>query len=468
MDKQKYTKEQYETIDNKLVKALFSFQYDEEPFWTLLALRMKRVPIDDLGTIDVVVNPRNVSLRYDPAIVDKAEMSKLRYHLVHECLHLIYRHMFRFAGSKDVIDIASLKKDVPTTDKPKQPIKAADLAADLIANRDTFQLYRDFEKYGVTQNDVPNFSISNWSNCSSEDVEKYLIDTYTAVVQPQSNQGSGEGSGEGDGNSQGQGDESQDDTQGNKPTSVGGKDVNSHKPGTTKQDDDLTKRIKQGFVEQMVSKAANLAGGVRGKGSLPSALKEELELLQRPPRKDWKALLAEYVKGSIPRDSIRTWSRINRRHPYLIKGRKPKRIPLIGVAMDTSGSVSDKELQAFLEEINHIRKVHGSDLDIVQCDCVISDVIHVKAKGKMPAYVSGRGGTEFVPALEWFDKAKRKPDVVVFFTDLCVGDNDVPKEPRSYNIIWVGTNTTQVEHFEQLGKYGKFIAMEVEEDNKGW
>lgn len=461
MDKVKYTTEQYEAIDNKLVKALFSFQYNEEPFWTLLGMRMKRVPIDNHGTIDVLVDSRNVVLRYDPEIVDKSELSELRYHFVHECLHLIYRHMFRFAYSKDVIDLASLKKDKPTTSVPVQPIKAADLAADLIANRDAFAMYKDFAKYGVSPSDIPNFAMPNFLNCSSEDVEKYLINTYTQVVQGQGNgqkkeQGQGQGNGQDEQGQGGQGNE-----QGQGPTSVGGKDVNSHMPGISNQDDDLTKRVKQGFVEQMISKSANQAGDM-GKGNIPNSLKEELELIQRPPRKDWKALLAEYVKCSIPKDSIRTWSRINRRHPYLIKGKKPKRVPLIGVAMDTSGSVSDKELQAFLEEINHIRKVHGSDLDIVQCDCVITDVLHVSAKGKMPSMVSGRGGTEYVPALNWFDKAKRKPDVVIFFTDLFVNDNDVPKEPRSYNIIWVGTNTTQVEHFEKLGKYGKFIAMEIE------
>lgn len=460
MDKNKYTTEQYEAIDNKLVKALFSFQYNEEPFWTLLGMRMKRVPVDNHKTIDVLVTDKNVVLRYDPDIVDKAEMSELRYHFVHECLHMIYRHMFRFAYSQDVIDLASLKSKVPVTTDPKQPIKASDLAADLIANRDAFTMYKDFTKYGVSPSDVPSFNMPNFTHCSSEDVERYLIDTYTQVKKGGKGEskckGGCQGNG-GKGNCPGEG-----ESEGSGPTQVGGKDVNSHMPGISKNDDDLTKRIKQGFIEQMVSKSANQAGGI-GKGSVPASLKAELELIQRPPRKDWKALLAEYVKGSIPKDSTRTWSRINRRHPYLIKGKKPRRVPLIGVAMDTSGSVSDIQLQAFLEEINHIRKVHGSDLDIIQCDCEISDVIHVTAKGKMPTYVSGRGGTEYIPALEWFDKAKRKPDVVIFFTDLFVGDEDIPKEPRSYNIIWVGTNTTQVEHFESLGKYGKFIAMEIDD-----
>ena len=80
--------------------------------------------------------------------------------------------------------------------------------------------------------------------------------------------------------------------------------------------------------------------------------------------------------------------------------------------------------------------------------------------------MSGRGGTEFIPALKYFDKAKRKPDVVVFFTDLCVGDEDVPDEPRNYKIIWVSVDKQQCEHFASLGKYGTFIHLEVDEDDK--
>lgn len=472
---QKRTREEYEEIDNKLVKALFSFQYQGIPFWTLLCMRMHRRPVEGLQTIETQVTDKKIMLLYDPDIVKKSEQSQLRFHLVHECLHLIYRHMFRFAYSEDVVDLATLRKDKPETNNPVMPIKSADLAADLAANRDLFILFKDFEQYGVTSKDVPHFCMSNLETASSEDIEKYISATYTKVVspgkggskeQPDKSQEPTKEQGEGGGSGEQDQDLEQNQEGGGSGTDVNGKHVNNHKPGVSKQDTEISRRIKQRMVEDMVSRAADIANV--GQGSLPNTLKQELELIKRPPRKDWKNLLREHIKCSLPAFSTRTWARINRRHPYLVKGKKPRRIPLIGVAMDTSGSVSDKELIAFLEEIDHIRKVYGSDLDIVQCDCKISDVWHIKAKSAMPKFVTGRGGTEFVPALEWFDKAKRKPDVVVFFTDLCVSDNDVPTESRSYNILWVGTNVAQCEHFSSLGKYGTFIAMEIEEDERGF
>lgn len=443
----KYTREQYEQCNTKLVQALFSFQYGGFPFWTVLAAKFKRVPIDDLKTIEVQVTMKGVELRYDPQIVLDAELGFLRYTLVHECLHMIYRHMFRFAHSKDIVDLEGRGCETPVKlSEAKKPIKAADLAADLVTNRDLVAMFSDFDRYGVMPDDIPNFAYT-LSNKSSEDVEQYIIDNYRKVID--------------DGSGQGKASEGQ-EGQSNAPTEVNGKGVNNHKPGATEADGEMIKRIKQRMVEGMVSDTANAVGKM--KGTMPAELENEIAIIQRPPRKDWKAILEGYVKGSIPKDSTRTWAHINRRVPYLIKGHKQKRVPLISVAVDTSGSVSDKELQAFLEEMNHIRKLYGTDVEIVQCDAQIEKVFLVRAKQPMPKTITGRGGTEFYPALEYFAKAKRKPDVVIFFTDLAVCDNAVPSEPYMYNLIWVGTTEAQVEHFQALGKYGKFIYMNPQEE----
>ena len=466
-----YTKEQYEECNRKLITALFSFQYTGYPFWTVLASKLHRIPVSDFGTIDTVVTTKGVQLRYDPEVVLKADNGKLRYTLVHECLHLIYRHMFRFKFSDSIVDLARKKSDGPVQlMNAIQPIKTSDLACDLIANRDLFEMFNDFDRFGVTSSDVPDFKF-DLRNKTSEDVEQYIVDTYAQVVIPKGSGGAslGDGKSQSDQNQNGSGGgkqqkkDDQSESEGGGKQSVNGKDINNHVPGQSETESEMTKRIKQRMVEGMVSDTAN-AVGEKAKGSMPQSLQDEIDLIKRPPRKDWRALLAAYVKGSIPKSDRRTWARINRRVPYLIKGRKPKYIPLIGVCVDTSGSVSNTELSAFLEEIDHIRKIYGTDIEIVQCDAEISQVLKVKSKDPMPKSVLGRGGTEFYPALDYFANAKRKPDVVVFFTDLAVGDDDVPSKPYSYNLIWVGTAEAQVEHFQNLNKYGVFIYMNPEEE----
>ena len=183
----------FEEVDKKLVKALMSFTYDSRPFWTLLAMRLKRVPSKNLESFCTVVTANAVELHYNPAFVQKHEQSFLKYMFLHECLHLIYRHMFRFSFSKDMVDVGYLKNNPPKVYKPIAPVKSADIAADLAANRDLFMMFPDYQGYGVKHEDIQQFAMKDFANASAEDIEKYVLDTYLPV---QGGGSSSEGGGE--------------------------------------------------------------------------------------------------------------------------------------------------------------------------------------------------------------------------------------------------------------------------------
>ena len=100
------------------------------------------------------------------------------------------------------------------------------------------------------------------------------------------------------------------------------------------------------------------------------------------------------------------------------------------LAIDTSGSVSDTELQEFMSEIYHIYKC-GVDITIVQCDTMIRSV--EPYKGKFEMSVLGRGGTEFDPVLEYFNANLKKYTSLVYFTD---GECYARVKPRG-NTLWV-------------------------------
>ena len=487
-------KETIKEADKKLNKCILSFFNEGKEFWTILASQLKRVPMDNIKTITVSYTEKGLELNYDPQYVLEADTRVLRYHIVHECVHIIYRHAHRFESYREVVDLASLKSEVKTTKNPKCPVKASDLAMDIICNMEVENnIGGDCVEAGkgVTFSLVPdipmNGSYYRRDEASTDKVLDEIIKTYTEVVSSGKQQGKkgngGGGAGKQDtqqsggscgsqsqGNSNtkkqsngGESDEnnSQNKTSSKTPTKVKGKSMNQHE--TFEGKNDLDKQISKKFVESMVSEASNQC---KDKGYLSGSLLDELESIKAPPKKDWKALLANYVAASIPAQSTKTWARLNRKFPYLLKGKKPVRVPLIGLVQDTSGSVSDAAIRAFYREIDGIRKIHKADMELVQCDAEISDTKIISYKEKLKWSVSGRGGTEFIPALKYFDKAKRKPDVVVFFTDLCVGDEDVPDEPRNYKIIWVSVDKRQCEHFASLGKYGTFIHLEVDEDDK--
>ena len=481
--------ENIKQADEKLNKTILDFFNQGKDFWTILASQYKRVPVLELKTVMTRITEKGVELLYDPDLVMKASKDELSYYIIHESLHLIYRHAYRFAVSDDVVDVATTKAKVPVTSKPVMPIKSADIACDLIANRDASDVLGDdvVEKYGITADHKLmkplGYQNSNSSYCyagegktmfnlQSEDLEQQVRNIYTEVQIPQSKKGGGmiiigggEGNGaggsdnqEGDGDSDGNGKGGVRKCEGDSNSTVGGKKVNHHIGVDAKNP--LQKQLGQHFIEDMIIQAAKQCG--KGKGNLPSSVQEELEAICNPPKKDWKALLANYVNASIPAQSTRTWANLNRKFPYLLKGKKKRRVPLIGLVQDTSGSVSDAAIRAFYREIDSIRKITKSDMELVQCDADIKEPRIISYKEKLQWTVEGRGGTEYIPALEYFDKTKRKPDVVVFFTDLEVGDDDVPSEPRNYKIIWVSVDKEQYEHFKDMGKYGTFIHLDVD------
>jgi predicted metal-dependent peptidase len=68
------------------------------------------------------------------------------------------------------------------------------------------------------------------------------------------------------------------------------------------------------------------------------------------------------------------------------------------VMIDTSGSMSDRELSAVLAEVEAIHK-QGVGVDILQFDYEVQDVAPFKKRNKYKIY--GRGGTDFVNPFKW-------------------------------------------------------------------
>jgi predicted metal-dependent peptidase len=130
----------------------------------------------------------------------------------------------------------------------------------------------------------------------------------------------------------------------------------------------------------------------------------------------WNAVLRKFIDKAT--DVVLDGSRKKRNRrtgllaPGIIKEPKLK----IGVAMDTSGSVSDDFISAFLGELDKIYGTGITDIRVTFGDTVPNDVVQYKPRTKMN--MSGRGGTLFQPFLDKLND--EDVDVIVYFTD---GDN---------------------------------------------
>lgn len=192
---------------------------------------------------------------------------------------------------------------------------------------------------------------------------------------------------------------------------------------------DAEKKLIQKQVEHQLKEVAEQIE--KSRGNIPGEMKGLLDKLnsKEPPKFDWKAYLRRFTGGSQKVFTKKLRRKFNKRfedNPGLkIKHRKH-----ILVAVDTSGSVSDKEVQEFFHEIDHINKT-GAEITIVQCDTHIRHIGPYKAGDKIE--IHGRGGTYFDPVLELYNENQDKYTCLVYLTD---GECDCSVKPRG-KMLWV-------------------------------
>ena len=148
-----------------------------------------------------------------------------------------------------------------------------------------------------------------------------------------------------------------------------------------------------------------------------------------------------------------TWKRPNRRYmPDLyLPSLYSEAVGEIAVAIDSSGSVLDKDFVACASEIdNFIRKVKPSKTTIVSFDTSINS-IHTLAPGQSVNGLTfkGRGGTDLQPVFDYFEK--RKPKILVIFSDLYC--DEIRIKPK-YPVVWICCNNKSAKvHFGKIIHY---------------
>jgi len=192
--------------------------------------------------------------------------------------------------------------------------------------------------------------------------------------------------------------------------------------------------------EQTVKKRGNVPGEIEG-----VIVIEEIV----PPKFDWRGYIRRFTGVSTKIFTKKIRRKENRRYEEN-PGLKIKMRQHMLLAIDTSGSVSNSELQEFMGEIHHIYKA-GVDVTIMQCDTSIRSI--EPYKGKNEINVVGRGGTEFDPVLDYYNANQKKYTSLVYFTDGECYTSVVPKG----NVLWVLSERSHMND----GLPGKVIKLEL-------
>ena len=177
----------------------------------------------------------------------------------------------------------------------------------------------------------------------------------------------------------------------------------------------------------------------KSQGKLPADFDRAISKILKP-KVDWLRALRNKMRYGVSRLEKRdvTWSIPNKRFlgkDYILPSNIGPESPKICYAVDTSGSMSQTDLEQAMGELEDIRKRFNAKVYVLDCDAGVHTSRWLNPNEPLPV-LSGGGGTDFRPVFEHILENRLKPDYVVFFTDGYGSFGDDPGLP----ILWVMTS----------------------------
>lgn len=360
------------TAEQRLQKAVIDIMAN--PRYVALAgilmLGSRRIEDDERKCGTAYTNGRDEI--YGRAFVDKLNDAELRFLVLHENYHKLYRHLTLWRWMFD------------------QNHAAANMATDFVINvklvddnTDNFATMTGELKKGCFDAKYRGWDSAQVFHELMKDAKKQ--------------DGKGKGSGSGTGFDEHGWDEAQD--------------------MTAEEKQELAREI-----DEAIRQGALMAG--KAGGGVDRAL---TELLQ--PQVNWREVLREFVTSTCAGSDYSTWKRPNRRYIgagiYMPSGIS-ERIGEIVVAIDTSGSIGGRQLSAFLSEVASIAEtVKPEAVRLLYWDTKVrgderyeGDEAQNITKSTKP---KGGGGTTVECVPDYLQEHQIKTQCVIVLTDGYLG-----------------------------------------------
>jgi predicted metal-dependent peptidase len=209
----------------------------------------------------------------------------------------------------------------------------------------------------------------------------------------------------------------------------------------------LTKEDKE-EIKNEIKEAMMQASQAAGAGNTPAGVARMINDLTNP-KMDWKELLRQSLESTIKTDF--SWMKTSRRGWHIdaiLPGMTPGEEVDIVVAIDTSGSISDKMLNNFLSEVQGIMdcftefKIHlfAFDTEVHNPQTFTSDNLDdITEYGIM-----GHGGTDFECVFKYLVKEGIEPERLVMFTDMYPWGDEWGDE-NYCDTLFIAHDTTTIE-----------------------
>jgi hypothetical protein len=197
----------------------------------------------------------------------------------------------------------------------------------------------------------------------------------------------------------------------------------------------LSASEREHLRQQWQRHMAAAAQRAREVGKLGGALARLVEA-GLAPRVSWRAALAHHLMQTAREDY--SWLRPSRREGEALLPSLRSASGHVVVAVDTSGSVGDADLAAFVGEINALKGTLSVRTTLLACDSALAEggpwVAEPWEPLELPRQLGGGGGTDFRPVFDWVARSGERPDALIYFTD---AEGEFPAQPPDYPVMWL-------------------------------
>ena len=373
-------------IETKLAAARTRLILDK-PFLGALALRLPMIAADPKWCQTASTDAR--SFYYNPAYIDALSLEQAQFVLANQALHCALSHFARRQHrSRFRWDIAC--------DHAINPLLVKD---GLIPPPGTLVL----ECYeGMTAEEIYPYIDENDSDEPTE--------------APPS---------DGDGNG-----ESKQEAKGQEPDNSGRDEASG-----AAEPQPLSSSEQEALAAQWQQRLAGAAQQAKQAGKLGGILGRMVgELVQ--PKLPWRLLLARYMT-QYARDDY-SYMRPSRREGAMILPSLRSAQADIMVVLDTSGSISEQEIDEFISEINAIKGQLRARILLHACDSVLAKdgpwLFEPWDEFRLHDSIQGGGGTDFRPVFDWISRQGREPDLLLYFTD---AQGEFPLLDPAFPVLWL-------------------------------
>jgi len=406
MEEEEITLEEYKTAEDKILKAKIKLQ-SRNPFFSYLSLYLKIRKADDIKILESYSMSVDIkgNIYYNPKFVNKLTDEEVIGVIAHEIGHLAFIHLTRrYNRDMDKWNIAT------------------DLAVNSMLVRNNFKL----PSAGLVPNHYDEYTFKQdfFGKCITikKISEKPAEEIYDELPDLQEQDGfSGCGGfdkhNEDDGDSEGKG----------------------KRKLTPAEIQEIEEKWKERLEEALLNS--------KMKGEVPLGMERLFDNIRKSVI-PWRILLERVYSKAVPTDV--NWLRRSKKSyackiylPNIIK----EKVEVVNI-IDTSGSISQDDLEVYISEIIGMARAYQNHIDmrIITHDCEVQDDYSIKNGNieKIKALkIKGGGGTSHKPVFEYIKEKYKDTKIIISFTDGYSDLDDIDFNDYNFDKVFVIKNGSE-------------------------